>query len=859
MIAAGMPHIDNERKERLEKFSRYAAILPWFNIDVLHKLYINIFEKQIALKKNSTGYRYRAITCADLIHSPQIDRIGYNTFIMHAPTQDTLRNELISFDVDNAILTEIGNFMLSYTWECREHFPSPKHLESFRIEGNIIIDPTAEAERVTKNIVNRFNQQDDTTTKKKAVAYYLKVLDQNNLTQEQEKLVEFLNIYQKLDPDSEGISGADRKRLESFLPDKDRTEETITIKLPGAIKKKILDGIKDTSTNATTLYALIVGINDYPDYEDFRLQSAVNDANAIRDYLEEHIAEGRTIKTHLLLNEHANYRNIERYLETELLKEMKPGDAFVFYYAGQGGTFGDMDLIGKGLFSDVLKTAMARFSGDSASRDKKIKGLLLSDSTTLSILDLFNRIGSFPASCTYTLLLDTDFTRGLENMQTNVEEINSMASSIVDFDFPKWVMITAVSEDQSAYEDPEHGHFTRGLLQVLRNEENTVPITMLPEKINASLASFNTNQVVSLNTSDRALKQDDFLFGFLKNPYSESLKLIQGNKAWKEETLDLKNKGLTHIPEEIFDLEHLKVLDLSENKIDEIPDGLAKLINLEELNLSNNENLGHIDFDFGKLKKLRVLKFNKCSVQVFPKSILKVDQLEELELAGTDLRIIPNALGNLRHLQKLDLTDNEIVNFDIAHLEGNHVECLSTLPSIEDADDMARPMALLVGMDYYDKLKYMVDEIDEISDICERSGIEVVKVINPTGSALNKIMHRYQKRLSILHVVCLRMDLISIENDKVRELRPYGWVEFFRCITPERFDTPLLFLNCCYAEDIIKPLLDEGVFKLGIGIKDEIDDRLAYQFGVQFYTSLVSEGMTITEAVTYAERTLYNS
>lgn len=49
---------------------------------------------------------------------------------------------------------------------------------------------------------------------------------------------------------------------------------------------------------------------------------------------------------------------------------------------------------------------------------------------------------------------------------------------------------------------------------------------------------------------------------------------------------NIKSSG---IPNELFDLEELTTLDLSHNKLKEVPEGLEKAKSLLVLNLSNNQ------------------------------------------------------------------------------------------------------------------------------------------------------------------------------------------------------------------------------------------------------------------------------
>ncbi|TXE07835.1 hypothetical protein ES711_10410 [Gelidibacter salicanalis] len=840
MIAQGMPHIDHKRQSRLENFSCYGAILPWFNIDILHKLYLNIFEK-FEPEEETNKYKLRAITCADLLQSPEIERIGYNSFIIHPTIQDKLRNKMMHKDNANEILQEIGNFMLSYIWECKKHFPSLKHLESYRIEGNIILNPIAEAERVTHNIVNRFNRLNNINDQKNAVGYYLKVLNHNNLTVEQKKLVEFLNIYQQLDQDSKQNFSPQIEKLKDFLSQDHNSSETITIKLPTNIKKKILDGIKTNTSKTPTLHALILGINDYPSYDNLRLRSAVNDSTAIRDYLEEHVAEGYICRTHLLINEHANYNKIQEYFDYILFKEIKGGDSFVFYYSGQGGSIDN--LKNNDIASHVEPQSIIQNIQD--------KALILSDSTTLSLLEVLRQINKFPNDCTYTLLLDTDFSYHLDNLiRDDFKEINNIKKATSDLISKNIVVITAAKDTQWALEDTDHGYFTKFLFKVLYLSEQNITNQHLISAINIYMDSLNSSQRTTLSVFGKSSVNDNFLNGFIASPFAACVKLIQNNIDKKETTLTLNGMGLTFLPEVIFDLKHLKILDISDNSIQHLPEKIGRLINLEELHLSGNP-IDPNELNIDKLSNLKVLKLRNCNLNYFPKLVLGLPNLQELDLANNAIKFIPNQLRNLPNLEKLDLTGNAVLNFDITNLGNDLVTYLKEFPEVDNSNNNI-PIVMLIALDYESKLPNILPEIEEVSRICQQSGLEVIQLTNPKAAELNRSIYSNQNRLAILHFASYEMDVLTDSENKLQHMKPDDWIEFFKCIKIERFDTPLLFVNCCYGEEIINVLLKD-TFKLGIGIKDRIDDWTAYTFATQFYTALAIDKKTIAEAMSYAQ------
>ncbi|XP_021765678.1 putative disease resistance protein RGA3 [Chenopodium quinoa] len=95
--------------------------------------------------------------------------------------------------------------------------------------------------------------------------------------------------------------------------------------------------------------------------------------------------------------------------------------------------------------------------------------------------------------------------------------------------------------------------------------------------------------------------------------------------------LDLHNLGIRNLPSSIGKLVHLRYLNLSRTPIGELPDSITKLQNLQTLNLSNCLSLPSLPIHMGLLKNLRSLDVNECQF----------------------LYRLPSGLGNLTSLNKL--------------------------------------------------------------------------------------------------------------------------------------------------------------------------------------------------------------
>jgi internalin A len=150
--------------------------------------------------------------------------------------------------------------------------------------------------------------------------------------------------------------------------------------------------------------------------------------------------------------------------------------------------------------------------------------------------------------------------------------------------------------------------------------------------------------------------------------------------------LDLRQFGLTYIPEEVCSLTFLKDLligDIKSKELD-VPLGLKSLTSLESLHIHQTqiEELPDAIFEIPNLKLLclggnRLSKINPKIAQLqslvelnlannafteFPKEILQLENLQGIRLSENAISALPSDIANLKHLRQLDLKHN---NFKI--------------------------------------------------------------------------------------------------------------------------------------------------------------------------------------------------
>ena len=141
---------------------------------------------------------------------------------------------------------------------------------------------------------------------------------------------------------------------------------------------------------------------------------------------------------------------------------------------------------------------------------------------------------------------------------------------------------------------------------------------------------------------------------------------IQEAKEKQLEILDLSSdlyaddkEELTKIPTEVFELAHLKILKLGNNRISELPESLNKLTNLTQLYLWNNK-LSYLPESLGNLTNLIQLDLSKNQLSELPESLNKLTNLTQLYLSENQLSELPNFLEKLTKLTHISLYKNQL-------------------------------------------------------------------------------------------------------------------------------------------------------------------------------------------------------
>ncbi|XP_020099486.1 plant intracellular Ras-group-related LRR protein 7 [Ananas comosus] len=122
----------------------------------------------------------------------------------------------------------------------------------------------------------------------------------------------------------------------------------------------------------------------------------------------------------------------------------------------------------------------------------------------------------------------------------------------------------------------------------------------------------------------------------------------------------LRDGKLKTLPDELFQVDKfVRTLDLTNNKIAEIPPEIDRLLTLQRLVLAGNL-LEFLPANIGNLRNLKAITLDGNRMSVLPDELGSLSRLERLSISGNSLISLPKTIGNLRSLLLLNVSNNKL-------------------------------------------------------------------------------------------------------------------------------------------------------------------------------------------------------
>ncbi|KAI7746189.1 hypothetical protein M8C21_016267, partial [Ambrosia artemisiifolia] len=122
----------------------------------------------------------------------------------------------------------------------------------------------------------------------------------------------------------------------------------------------------------------------------------------------------------------------------------------------------------------------------------------------------------------------------------------------------------------------------------------------------------------------------------------------------------LRDAKLKSFPDEVLELgKSVRTLDLTQNKLVDVPEEISKLMSIQRLILANNV-IERLPMNIGKLQSIKFIILDGNRLTTFPDEVGQLVRLERLSISGNLLTSLPETLGSLRNLLLLNVSHNKL-------------------------------------------------------------------------------------------------------------------------------------------------------------------------------------------------------
>lgn len=189
-------------------------------------------------------------------------------------------------------------------------------------------------------------------------------------------------------------------------------------------------------------------------------------------------------------------------------------------------------------------------------------------------------------------------------------------------------------------------------------------------------------------------------------------KIFPRTRAGLEELreLNLSNKGIDALPEELTKLQNLEFLILCDNNLETIPGWISKLQKLKALHLANNK-ISTLPKEIFDIKTLVDFSLHGNKLTTLPKEIGNLTNLMQLCISNNDISKLPYSIVNLKRIRSLQIENTLIKHIPAEFLENIYLDILSI------NDELLPEVAYKIASSNIDTINLIASNYDDFSQI----------------------------------------------------------------------------------------------------------------------------------------------
>lgn len=251
-------------------------------------------------------------------------------------------------------------------------------------------------------------------------------------------------------------------------------------------------------------------------------------------------------------------------------------------------------------------------------------------------------------------------------------------------------------------------------------------------------------------------------------------------------TLLLSANTLEELPDNVCQLNSLKTLDVAYNNLKTIPEAISKLRQLTTLNLSFNE-LDEMPKPLCELKRLTTLNVRFNPIKRVPKEIVNLRELSTLVVADTMLRELPSFVCQLKGLSNLDVSNNGMSSLPAnvsnprhlskINLGGNRLQelpqsifLLKNLTTLDVSWNQLKKIPKNIAS--LQQLTTLRLEGNKLFELPEAIGnLELLTILDVSNNHLVSLPARAMSRLNRLKVLLLRYNMLYVLPNSIYRLK----------------------------------------------------------------------------------------